>query len=73
MYTSAFGHIIECSEYIWGLYTDIIVSYVHMKYICGFFMTYPESSICVSSGSLFPVYSGHFLINIFSILLDVGS
>ena len=31
MYTSASGHSVDCSEFIWGLYTDIDVSYMHMN------------------------------------------
>ena len=25
MYTSAYGHIVDCGEIIWGIYTDTIV------------------------------------------------
>ena len=31
MYTSAPGHFISCSEFIWGIYTYIVVCYLHMK------------------------------------------
>ena len=31
MYTSAPGHIIDCTELILGIYTDIVVSYVIIK------------------------------------------
>ena len=31
MYTSASGHSVECIEFIWGTYTDIVVSYLHKK------------------------------------------
>ena len=30
-YTSGPGHTLHCSEFIWGLYTDVVVSYQHMK------------------------------------------
>ena len=31
MYTSAYGHIVDCSEFISGIYTDIVFLNVHMK------------------------------------------
>ena len=31
MYTSAFGLIIDCIKLIWGIYTDIVVWYLHMN------------------------------------------
>ena len=31
MFTSAGGDIVDCIEVIWGMYTDIVLSYVHMK------------------------------------------
>ena len=30
MYTSAPGDIIDCIEFIWDIYTDIVVSYLYM-------------------------------------------
>ena len=30
MYTSVSGHIIECSEFIWGIYMNIVVAYLWM-------------------------------------------
>ena len=30
MYTSACGYIVDCIEFIWGIYTDTIVSYLHV-------------------------------------------
>ena len=33
MYTSASGHIVDCIEFIWGIYTDIVVSFVHWMYL----------------------------------------
>ena len=32
MYTSVPGQIVECIEFIWGIYTDIFASYLHMDY-----------------------------------------
>ena len=31
MHTSAHGHIVDCSEFISGIYTDIVVSNLHMN------------------------------------------
>ena len=31
MYTSAPGHIIDCIEHMQGVYTDTVVSYLHMS------------------------------------------
>ena len=31
MFTSAHGQIIYCIEFLWGSYTNVVVSYVHMK------------------------------------------
>ena len=31
MYTSAPGLILHCSEFIWGIWNDIVVSYLHMN------------------------------------------
>ena len=31
MYTSAYDNIIDCIEFIWGIYADVVVSYMHMK------------------------------------------
>ena len=31
---SAFGHIVDCSELIWGISTDIVVWCLHMNYLC---------------------------------------
>ena len=31
VYSSVLGHIIDCSEFMWFLYTDIAVSYVHIN------------------------------------------
>ena len=31
MYTSASGHIVDCREFIWGIYSGIAVSYMHMN------------------------------------------
>ena len=31
MYTSAFGHIIDCSKFTRGIYTNTVVSHVHLK------------------------------------------
>ena len=31
MYTSAPGHMIDCTEFMLGVYTDIVVSYLCMK------------------------------------------
>ena len=31
MFTSAFSDTVYCTEFIWGIYTDIVVSYVPMK------------------------------------------
>ena len=31
MYTSVYGPIVDCIEFIWGIYTYIIVSYLHIK------------------------------------------
>ena len=31
MYTSACGDIVACTEFMLGIYSDIVVSYVHMK------------------------------------------
>ena len=25
------GHLVDCTGLIWGIYTDIVVSYVHMN------------------------------------------
>ena len=30
-YTSTCGHIVDCSEFIWGIYTDIVVWCLHMS------------------------------------------
>ena len=32
MHTSACGHIVDCSEYMRHIYSDIGVSYLHMKW-----------------------------------------
>ena len=31
MYTTSSGHIVDCSEYILGIYTQIVVLYHHVK------------------------------------------
>ena len=31
IYTSVSGHIVDYGELIWGLYTEIVASYVHMN------------------------------------------
>ena len=30
MYISISGHIVDCSEFIQGIYTDIVAPYLHM-------------------------------------------
>ena len=31
VYASAPGHIIDCIKLTWGIYTDIVISYVHIQ------------------------------------------
>ena len=31
MYSSTSGHTVDYSEFIWGLYTDMVVWYLHMN------------------------------------------
>ena len=33
IYTNVCGHIVDCSEFILGICTDIGVSYMHMNYL----------------------------------------
>ena len=45
MYTSAFGHNFDYSELIWGIYTDMVASYLHISnlyiwHMCGIWRAY---------------------------------
>ena len=31
MYTSAHGYTVDCSEFICGMYSDVVISYMHMN------------------------------------------
>ena len=31
LYTSVPGHIVDCSGFVWDIYTNIVVSYVHLN------------------------------------------
>ena len=31
MHTSVSGHIVDCSEFKWGIYSNIVDSYLHMN------------------------------------------
>ena len=31
MYTSISDHIVDCSEFMWGIYSDIVALYLHMN------------------------------------------
>ena len=46
MYMDAPGHIIDCSELILGIYSDIVISYVHMNHFaCVAYVAF-EGQIC---------------------------
>ena len=46
IYSSACSHIMDCSEFIWDIYTDIVVIYSHKVIgICGIYMAF-EGHIC---------------------------
>ena len=51
MYNSAPGHTVDCSDFKWGIYTDIARSYGHIKLICicgilrGLFVTGPYMAV----------------------------
>ena len=47
MYTSVPGHIADCSELLWGIYTGIVVSFAH-ELICIYVCMYVvlEGTIC---------------------------
>ena len=58
MYTSASGYIIDYSELKWSIYTDIVVSFVHVVIgICGisgayFLLTHIHYTVAIKSCSL---------------------
>ena len=55
MYTSAFGDIIDCFEFIWGIYTDIVVSCTQEVIgICAISMAF-EGHICCSYMYVYPM------------------
>ena len=57
IYIRAPGHTVDCSEFIWGIYTDILFSYLHSGETSWLLLRFSRTELCWVSRVIFHRWS----------------